>query len=359
MAVILRALFLLLVVFSASTAFASISCQKLLARKEAFAAADLHQKLKMVTAPKPPLQLSDEKIKEFWQTGFTFLKGLAASHSTTLKDLLGGYFAMYELVMNEVDSTRGAQLSEAHTRFLQSLEKLENSPVSVKKFGPYRDDILILLEGLQHLASGLGVFDALAGRKELRVDPQTVHDPKVIRFMFEAFEMHTLDSVVANYDRAQDEIRRAQYEDWMSGKFGDVDDFFTKDESDFEENFAAAVREKLPIKAGHSYKVTNARNEEMTVVIAKEVTDLMLVHGSERDVIYRLLGYIMTGRGDTSGVKTLFTIGPRIVEVKGVFHGHKRLIGCLEGRTLYIRQFMELPVTGVQYRHYLSSDYCQ
>jgi hypothetical protein len=340
--------------FFSLDAHAAGSCAKLMKRQAAFAAAPLHQKIKSITTPKSPTQLNEDIVKRFWRFTLPYLTKQAATSSMSLSDLVGEYFSMYELVMAEVDPLAAGRLAATRESFISSAQSLEKLTYDKKIIPNDLEPIRQFLSGLQHLAQGLAVFDVLAGRSEIRIDPRTVDRPSTIRDMIEAFEVHTLDTVVANFDRLKDQIRLRELE---TARLAD-EEVPEEEPMAYETNFAAVVREELPIQANFQYQITNGRGEEMNVVLSDDVIEHL--DGSDQKIlIYKLLRSLLTGQSGKSGLKTLFDTGPKIVEVKAVFHSHKRLLGCLEGRNLRLLELVELPTSKAGYSRRIPKNYCQ
>jgi hypothetical protein len=124
----------------------------------------------------------------------------------------------------------------------------------------------------------------------------------------------------------------------------------------YEVNFALAVRERLPLKAHHPYSYLNSRNEQYTVTLSDDITALLKT--DQKDVIYKMLRSLLTGQSGASGLKALFDIGPKIVEVKAIFNGHKRLLGCIEGRSITLVELIDIKDNRSTYSRRIGGGYC-
>lgn len=115
------------------------------------------------------------------------------------------------------------------------------------------------------------------------------------------------------------------------------------------------LKAKMPLEANKPYTATTTRNQKLTVYIEKKIIEDD--RGSENHVVRRLLKGIVNGNGK-SGIKLLSDTGPHIIELKAVLHGHKRIIGCLEGNKLTLKFLIDIKDNKATYQRRIDSRLC-
>jgi hypothetical protein len=117
------------------------------------------------------------------------------------------------------------------------------------------------------------------------------------------------------------------------------------------------LKEQVPLSTSTIYSAKNPRGDEFTIEISSGIVNED--SGPERHTIRRLLKSIFHGTGGKSGIKLLSDIGPNIIELKAYVAGHKRLIGCLEGRKLRLLKYGSMPDTRAGYAREIPANLCQ
>jgi hypothetical protein len=104
------------------------------------------------------------------------------------------------------------------------------------------------------------------------------------------------------------------------------------------------------------YKFRNADHEDYLIHFSHEVVKDS--HKGQERNIKKLLSTLYLTNNGKSGIKYLHGMKD-VIEIKAHMRGHKRLIGCIKGRTIEIKRFYEdIPASGNAYSRLIPSNLC-
>lgn len=340
----------------------------------------------------------EKDLKLFWQEGWPELKRIANDADISVSEILlqayESYYFLKEQV-NEVDPT-GLIKKQLELRNLH-LAKLKHATDVLEKLGP-KDNLKRkhwqALEQIWIDITDLMFF--VVSNEALHkpptdlssVNPFAPFTPLQMRNLIDAFEELTVDTVltltVAMVDAARsvkEDLERPVIDEKpltsaavevktelaVPTSVGSAIETLKQIANEIPEpdkpvdlattDFALVVKKSLPLASGRAYKAQTVYGQSLTVVL--EPALIREEDGSEKPVVRRLLRSILTGRGDKSGIKKLSDLGSHIVELKAVMHGHKRIIGCLEGATLTLKFLIDIKDSKATYQRRINPNLCK
>lgn len=110
--------------------------------------------------------------------------------------------------------------------------------------------------------------------------------------------------------------------------------------------------------ADQVYEFENYQGQTFTITFEPEIAKVATNSDQARS-IFRLLSSLYVGSSSSSGLKLLSGSVKGLIEVKASLHGHKRLLGCIEGRHIVIKKFFNMPETVAGYARMISHRFCE
>lgn len=310
------------------------------------------------------LKLNSKMVKPFYFEVWPKIKARAHEQGRTVHDIVEEYFTLGHLMMEEdvtvselkVASNLG--ISKVHLSFLAELENL--GPAA--KMGN-REWMLVThtYSAFMSLAVLANILEATY-REYPSFHPLKRLSENQVMAILDSLEEASLEHVASHIER-----RREQYDPKrvlgpgvklvLKPIVGEtIAEDLIRVDSTKESQLAVVLKNKLPLISGWVYKWKDSSEDKYTLALSPEI-----VHDSvsgEYDSIHKLLRGLIGGNRFKSGIKTLFDIGPNIVEVRNFVAGHKRLIGCLDGRHLRLLKLETMGDTRASYFKSIPKDLC-
>lgn len=309
------------------------SCNDLLAPALSFLTIDrqIDERYGLISATRVPngqlgVRVKKENVIQFLRDGWPTLKQLAEEDDTTVTEMLSDYFTMIEFLVQETidPKTLGGSIKAATALNRHAVNDLENAHLE-KKVNAART--LVAFWGMSVMA-----YEMEKGRRLTpSFNPLDPIDSEFVERVLMSLEESTLDHLVALIDgmRAKPVDLSVVLQPWEYKPFVRAVDPSPAPPAKPVRQLAIVLKENLELEAEVPYIAPNILGRTYTVTLSPAV--IKDFKNGDRGVIQRLLRGVLTGNGHKSGIKTLFDLGPKIVEVKGVLNGHKRLFGCLDG----------------------------
>jgi hypothetical protein len=306
----------------------------------------------------------NEALPELWR--------LATENDITIARLLEDLLATLTLYfeMNSVKSPRERKIEMHNIR--ASLENVERLIGRTKFKVNHHQKLAAIMSVLQ-------VAGAVLGRSQIthdgvtRINPWGPFTRDYVTNLLIAADEGLLDRALADQEaktvrfarqrREFDERRaRARLEATPTISSEAIETPVASSEPDLgeppptdERNLAMVLKLELPLRTDWTYEAETSQALRLRVQLAPSL--LKQEGGGQRAVVRRLLKGVLIGR-DHAGVKVLAAVGPRIIEVKAVLHGHKRILGCLDGRELRLLRVIDIKADGSAYAKRIPRDLC-
>jgi hypothetical protein len=322
--------------------------------------------------------ISKARIEEFWQRTWPELQAKARAENMSVAEMLEEPLLLAKLYTSELLSPKEqrqiAILQNGLIKDLQALEKMSpGGKIKAKHW-----------ERIPRVMAGLYSIIQLAFEIERVSLPEPTFNP--VDKLSVNLIMHVLqsmdDSVMDAMALSVEEMRRIEQAKTASKNSPsplpspDSDEAssltmelpvtelgsasMTAMEMGIEERtnqLLVVLKERFPLSASIAYSAKNPKGDEFTIEISPGI--VAEDSGPESHNIRRLLKSILHGTGGKSGIKLLSSIGPHIVELKAYISGHKRLIGCLEGRKLRLLKYGSMPDSLAGYVREIPANLCQ
>lgn len=301
--------------------------------------------------------LSKDKARAFLKSGWPLLESQAREKSISIKELLGDTIALMELYNSQ---NPGAWRSERSERFLASIDYVERAVTN----GKLKQRDWMHVERLMSGFYDIGVHVSWA--QYLHFMKPTFHPYSRLTSghfekVFEAIEELTWDRLLEDLMprprrenlKFEEVIQNPEEIDRSEGQ-APVPDSFVSHET---RNLALALKLDIPLVEDQVYQAKTIYGRELEVTVESEIVRAMS-DPNEARVIRKLLRNIVTGRGSISGIKRL-DLGPDLIEIKGIFRTHKRIIGCLVGNRLILKKYLEIPASRAAYSRRIPANLCQ
>lgn len=322
--------------------------------------------------------VSKARIEEFWLRTWPELQTKARAEEMSVAEMLEEPLLLAKLYTSELLPPKKQQqiaiLQNGWIKDIQALEKMK--PGGKLKANHW--------ERIPRIMAGLYSIIQLAFEIERVSLPEPTFDP--VEKLSVNLIMHVLesmdDSVMDAMALSVEEIRRLEQAKTASKDSPapvpplgtDAEPSLTMElplpelslapmtarEIEIEEQtnqLLVVLKERSPLSASIAYSAKNPKGDEFTIEISPGI--VAEDSGPESHNIRRLLKSILHGTGGRSGIKLLSSIGPNIVELKAYISGHKRLIGCLEGRKLRLLKYGSMPDSLAGYVREIPANLCQ
>ncbi len=316
---------------------------------------------------------SSLEIKTFLKSGWPEFKKIAASEELTPTEFMRKIYVTLFFMMEQIMPNRPADwLAGLHAssdklfnivRWLETknLEKLKGD--DLKHVQLLMNAILGI--SLQAMESEMTLLDAS------ELNPMLPMDAKQINLIFQicadATEEVALRVALGEYDKV------AEVELPVESPAELVPDFShkyiprtTSEILPDTQNLSANLETPVQLKAiladlsrlteNQNYEFENAHRGKYTISFNNDV--VKDAGKGQGETIKKLLSTLFLGSGIGAGIKMLPELGRGVVQIKGVFRGHKRLLGCLEGRHIFIRKFLDIGTTVASYSKAIPKDFC-
>ena len=305
-------------------------------------------------------------VETFWAEAWPVLTAAAAARGISVADY---YQDHAELLLVNYGEFRSPATIEGYRKSLDgarsAIRKIEAFPPEKKLKAAHWQLIRFAHDGVYLLA-----------RHASMLEPTRLQFPSFDPFadltraqamaLVDSIELSTLDSVIAVHQTAREtEARKHRPPNAaLPEAIAEEDTSMLELPAATEEEAATAgdefdlrtwLQSKRTLEANRSYHVFNGFNQKLALILRPE---FMKDYALEPDVAHRLIRSIITGRGRT-GLKVLFSRGPKIIELRHELHGHKRIFGCLDGRTIHLRTLISIKDNGGTYSRRIPSDFCR
>ena len=123
-----------------------------------------------------------------------------------------------------------------------------------------------------------------------------------------------------------------------------------------DHDLASLLKSQIPLRPDHVYAAHTSRGVTFDVTLSP----LLLKQHDDGDgpAIRRLLRSILIGRRH-AGIQILHGRGEGVIEIKAMVHGHKRIFGCLEGRSLRLIRLINIKADSSAYARHLGRNFCR
>lgn len=306
---------------------------------------------------------SKDAIKDFWRKSWPVLVELAAENQTTVENVFSEYLVLFEISAEATKSIWApkfiGELKGFAPQLLAAIRRLgQISDPQALKSKQWRD-VDTVFSGAKLLADFASAYERDT-QAQPSFDPSGLLPPPKIFHVFDVLENITLDYALLLEQRALPEVQ-----DSAKTLAAPVDKLGKDDKlhegSDLivpqQASLARTLADGEILHASTTYTATTVFGRQLNVSVSQKIIDDF--NGGHRQVLSKLLRGIITGRGDTTGIKTLFDIGPRIVELKARIRSHKRILGCLDGVTLELKEMIEIKETRAAYSNRIPHNYCK
>ena len=337
---------------------------------------------------------SEVELKRFWREGYVELQQLARKSGTTVFDILNGYYDQIAFLTENVgEYDPSAASSNAHIK--EHREELRTALAQLEGLGP-RDNLKrrhwqslgVVYSAIYKLMVYLFEYMRATHKLDMEspVDPFSPYTPNQIHTLFEELEKLTIDrtlnfavNVTESYRRREEErlekltaprlhtagsapavVTEPSVADLPSVPVHAVDPVPHVQEPLDLSSLATVLKEDLPLRHSFIYRAHVVRNmgfEEFAISLEPELT--REDSSADRKVLRRLLRAIFTPSQST-GIVHMGSLGPGIIEVRAYLRGgHKRIIGCLEGRMVTLKYLVDIPANGNSYAREINPNLCR
>lgn len=322
--------------------------------------------------------ISEDTLKKFWRETWPEITRLAGEQDTSVEALVVEYWSMIDLIAEEMDLNKQ---QVAHIRALsasvpQACRELSEIAPGSKMKPRNWSNVKVLYDALISLGH-LAFYLESNWRERPSFNPLDPISAQVVRRIFESIEKSGLEqaALLAQTIRGQTTPVLADVggEESPAGEevppslrnVGPSDHDFGAQVlepadrpgiSTGESRLALVLSHNIPLRADFPYEAVTLFGRKLMVTLSPKLVGEY--QRGEAAVIQRLLRGILTGRGDKLGIKTLFEIGPGIVELKAIMNGHKRIFGCLDGTRLVLKTLINIKDDGGTYSRRIPHDFC-
>lgn len=337
-------------------------------------------------------RLSKKFVEQFWQVIWPELLTEAAANETTVAEMFEEPLLLMRMYISQLDvSPKDMRTMDANlSNLVNDLKGLQGLKPGGKLKGSHWEKIPRILSGLY--AMSLVVYNLeYVTLSEPTFDPLAPMSTKHIFKLLESLDETVLDAMSLAAEESNRLLRESKQPkpnapDSLKPEDNRAPEAPShRDEVDLAEQVPQSISSQpeqliaqpqvsppvlsddlyVTLKLGHPLEVTkvyrakNPRGEEFSIQISPEIAEEYM--NGERETVRKLLKSIVHGTGLKSGIKNLFDIGPGIIELKSVFHGrgHKRILGCLEGRRLRLLRYVALGNSLASYARRIPGDLCR
>lgn len=320
-------------------------------------------------------EYTPEELKRFWAETWPDLRQMAKDSDISLSQLFDSYFDDMEFVIqafHEIDHPEksGKLFEREHRDFKTALALLESRGNNAKLKRNHWAALHVVAEGIFSLMSHLVTFQA----KQKGVDQIALVNPFAaitttqLRNLFDGLDDITddqlLDHTIALSDAYKDLHQRLENGPERPPPspvatptvIPAAPPALPTTELDLTNSadLNAVLRFRLPLTAGKTY---DARSREREFKVTIDPRIVREDQGGDNDAVRRLLKGIIRNN-ERNGIKMLTDIGPKIVELKAVMRGHKRIIGCLEGSALTLKYLINIKDSRQAYQARINPNEC-
>jgi hypothetical protein len=299
------------------------------------------------------IALSNQQVETFWRKGWPYLRKLAADDGISVSEFLAERLALVELAKEywraNVDHLH-AQMNVRNA----AIAALEALPPDAKMKTRQWDLVRIVVGAIGDM-SMIVSYTQIAHELPLTVDPFAVYDAKAMETLFDGMEDVSLDMIIAEEKKEESADPAAPLVPEQEPAPVISPPLVPAEVHPF--TLAELVRAGEVPQSGRTYAAVTPWKHRLQVEFGPGIIDLY--SSSDSQIVQRLVRSVLTGRGDKAGLKTLFTVGKKIVELKTVMNGHKRIIGCLDGDHLYLIKLMDIKASIGTYARRIPADLCQ
>lgn len=310
------------------------------------------------------IPLSDADNQYFWNKAWPVLKVAAGESGISVAELLGNYTSILELVAeNSQLFPKRFEASMAQIRLaIDMARQLEEIPANAKMKAKQWDKVASVRMALIKFGMTAFLLEQ-TWRETPSFDPLAPLTVGNLLKMLDSLENSTLDQMEEAHNRLLGISAQPQFDVAETSEPEQVATTLEPAESSAPDssidslNFAQVLKNGVELSSSVVYQATTGAGQRVEVTISQDIVKES--QGPQRTSVARLLKSIVTGRTASSGIKLLSDIGPHIIELKAVMHGHKRIIGCLKGNVLSLLKFMDIKDNKQTYAKRISPNLCQ
>lgn len=320
------------------------------------------------------MEFPDSSLQKFVKSGLPYLKRLAAENETSVRELLEEYVSIVDLTL-ETYSKFGFEEAKERIIFSQ-MKNFRRIPEILDQLALRSKLRRTDWELIRGVSIDLALFSTLVvNHEELTrsvpsFHPFGVQDEDYFRRLFLSIDTDALENlaIVDHYsdialekrtrppvrdEETKEEIVLPVERDILPEEPGEHSS--PVDESN--RNLGYRLKHKLSLNEYETYEAKTIFGKELSVTFERAL--IKSFEARDRDVIVTLLKGILTGRGEKSGIKTLYDVGENIIELKAVMNGHKRIFGCLEGNNLRLLMLKDIKESRAAYFRQIPRDLCR
>lgn len=333
-----------------------------------------------------PINVSEVSVKQFWTKGWPEIRRLAAANGMTAVEFVRYYaYTIFE-IEDSLFATHLVGLKSHCTEGVLAVRKLEKWDVNAKLRKEDWRIVRFIYDFLVGLAVAAIRLEEISGESKPSFDPlHPLSSADQVRSIFESLDASTLDRgdrIVYSILNAREKGNRQNMSvDDPYGRRYSPEEFQpsapeSTDKIAQTEATPVVLPELLPdlgveaLDLADAMRADRGLSEEHKYIVrpvSRHIPPELEVRVSRRlarqsdkhwVAIKKLLSSIHLGDGGISGVKKLFDTAPDLIELKVIMHSHKRVLGCLKGNMLYLKELVELPEDRASYFKRILKDYC-
>jgi hypothetical protein len=309
------------------------------------------------------LKLSSKVIQPFYYDVWPKIKARAEEQGRSVHDIVEEYFTLGHLLLeqdatvSEIKLTSNLSVSKVHLSFLAELENLGPS-------AKMRDREWTLV---MHTYSAFMSLAVLANilepyhREYPSFHPLKKLNEHQVMLILDSLENASLEHVAKHIERRREQYAPKRVLEPVRLVLKPIVGESMAEEliqvtPAVENQLAVVLKNRMQFVSGLVYKLKDASDEKYTLTLSPEIVKAS--QDGEYDSVHKLLRGLIGGNRFKSGIKTLFEVGPNIIEVKNVVAGHKRLIGCLEDRHIRLLRLETMGDSRASYFKKIRKDLC-
>lgn len=314
----------------------------------------------------PAHEKDDHKLLAFARSGWRYLGEVAHDSGTTATDILIEASGVADLINKSCREALGTiKEYQPHNQalFTQAFIRLGKFDITRRPKAKDWSALEITAIRIRLLAKSVVMAQRHFTRRPT-FDPFGTMDAEWMQQFLDALQILTLEDaqdmvdILVGARRALDAAAVARSDTIDPGPTASTQFSTSPELGEKETSLNVLLKaERVAFDPEVSYWARVAQGETYVVTLSdKLVAELSGPH--ERQGM-RLLRSLVAQQSAKSGVKKLFTLGPKIIELKAVMRGHWRILGCLDGLHLRLLSLVDLPASGAAYAKRVPADLCR
>lgn len=318
---------------------------------------------------------SEKRVERFWQVTWPALMNFAQENDMTVEEMFREPMLLVQIYTSQLGSgTEQNRLVEVVMGgLLKDMAALQNMKVGGKLKATHWERVPRVMAGLHSLMELAFQIEKIH-LDEPTFDPIAELEFNNILRVLDSLDDSILDAMSLtveeqirewNYEHRRENIKSSPAVNLVSESSADASVTISapavkpvgQETISPSNELKIALKQDIPLSSATVYLAVGAKGEKFTVHISQDIVEDD--RGNERYTLRKLLKSIIHGAGGSVGIKTLFDIGPNIIELKARVEGHKRVIGCLDGRTLYLKSYGPMPTSRAGYARSIPADLCR